>query len=96
MFKLKSMLSGTTIGAHASLKLFDSLVRPVALYGSELWGVECLSYTRNKQSFMDSLSKPICENFNISMCRSILGLHKISQVTAARGELGIDIERPRA
>ncbi len=44
LFKLKSMLSGTTIGAHASLKLFDSLVKPVALYGSELWGVDCLSY----------------------------------------------------
>ena len=34
LVKLKTMLSGTTIGAHASLKLFHSLVKPV---GVTIW-----------------------------------------------------------
>ncbi len=86
-FKPRSMISGTDLEDRTSLKLFDQPVKPVALYGSEMWGVNSLNY-KNTESFMNSMNKIKCENLNISMCRSILGLHKKSQITATRGELG--------
>ena len=43
MFKLKSLLYGTGIKPPISLKMFDQLIKPICLYGSELWGLEILN-----------------------------------------------------
>ncbi len=59
LFKLRSMISGTDLDAHTSLKLFDQVVKPVALYGSEIWGVNCLNY-KNRESLMNSMNKIKC------------------------------------
>ena len=37
---------------------------------------------------LPSFDKLLCENLNISFCRYVLGVHKKSQLTAIRGELG--------
>ncbi len=87
LFKLKNTLAGSDIKAPAALKLFDQLIKPIALYGGEIWGADCLN-PNTPHDFLKSLSKPICEKVNTSMCRFLLGVHAKSQLSAIRGELG--------
>ena len=64
-----------------SLKLLDPIVKPVALYCSELWGADLLNLS-SLHRFVESMEKPIREKLNISICRCVLGVHKNSQITA--------------
>ena len=54
-------------------KLFDSLIKPILLYCSEIWGVS---------------SKPIHETFHNKFCKSLLGLNKSASTSAVLGDLG--------
>ena len=87
LFKLKGLLHGSGMNPLTSLKLFDQLVKPIALYGSELWGADILSML-NPTKFFESMEKVLCEKLNMSISRFILGVHKKSQTSAVRGELG--------
>jgi len=87
LFKLKGLLYGSGMNPLTSLTLFDQLVKPIALYGSELWGIDLFN-TSSLPKFLHSMEKPTCEKLNISLCRFVLGVHKKSQITAIRGELG--------
>ena len=89
MFKLKSLLTGTGIQPAIALKLFDQLIRPIALYGSEIWGPKKLILPlRRNHKLSESFSKIACEKLNLSFCRFILGVHKKAQNSAILGELG--------
>ena len=61
-----------------SLDLFDAVVKPILIYGIELWG--CL-----KQGFNDK--NPI-EKLNITLCKHILGVTKRTSNGGYRCELG--------
>ncbi len=87
LFKLKGMVGGANLLPQVTLRLFDQLIKPIALYGSEIWGHETIS-TKNPEKFLDSLSNPVCEKLNLSLCRFALGLHRKTQISATRGELG--------
>ena len=86
-FKLRNLLYDSEVSVTTSLKLFDQLVKPICMYGSEIWG-----YEFNKKNILTSLfssvEKALCEKVHISFCRFILGVHKKSQLSAIRGELG--------
>ena len=43
LFKLKGLLCGSGMNPLTSLKLFDKLVKFIAIYGSELWAVDFLN-----------------------------------------------------
>ena len=88
LFKLKGLpLFGSGMNPLTSLKLFEQLVKIIALYGSTLWGVDLLNILSN-QKFLESMEKPICDKLKISLCRFVLGVHKMPQLTAIVGELG--------
>jgi len=71
------------------LKLFDQLIKPIALYGSEIWGPDTLKFSAEDcNKFSESLHKFKSEKLNLSFARFILGVHKKSQNSAVRGELG--------
>ena len=79
--------NGTPVAVQ--LHLFDSLVKPVLLYGSEVWG----SYLFRKTSlerFSDYFLKPNSEFEIVQMkaCRHILGVNKTACIHACLGELG--------
>jgi hypothetical protein len=89
MFKLKSLLNNTNISPGTGLKLFDQLIKPIALYGSEIWGPDVIKSAWNNQcQFNQSLYKFACEKLNTSFSKFLLGVHKKAQNTAVRGELG--------
>ena len=59
-----------------TIGLFDSLVKPILLYGSDFWG--CLKAPKNN---------PI-ENLHLQFCRQILGVQKYTTNTGVLLELG--------
>ena len=77
LFKLKGLLYESGMNPLTSLKLFDYLVKPIALYGSALWGADLLNIS-GLQKFLESMEKPICKKLNISLCRFVIGVHKKS------------------
>ena len=78
-FKLKSCLDDLfRRNITLTIKLFDSLVKPILLYGADFWG--CL-----KHGFSDM--NPI-EKLNIRLCKHLLGVKRSVSNNACRCELG--------
>ena len=63
------------------LKLFESVIEPVLLYGSEVWGP--ISY--QNQAHWDK--NPV-EILHLEFCKSILQVHRKTTNKACRAELG--------
>lgn len=71
-------------------KLFDALVKPVLLYGSEIWGPELLNY---KTPF----DKSVIEQVHLRFCKQILHIpwytsNQLSRAEIGRVPLDIDIK----
>ena len=73
-------------------KLFDTLVPPVLLYNSEIWG----AFLRPKQlrslrTFSDSLldDNQNHESLQLKMAKIALNVHKRANSLAVRGEIGM-------
>ena len=73
-------------------KLFDTLVRPVLLYNSEIWG----AFLRPKQlrslrTFSNSLfdDNQNHESLQLKMAKIVLNIHKRANDLAVRGEIGM-------
>ena len=60
----------------SSGKTFDSLVSPIQLYGSEVWGVDC--------KFKDS---DLTEKFHLKFIKETLGVHCKAPNVGCRAEL---------
>ncbi len=85
MFSLwSSLYTGITVKPYLPLHIFDSTVRPILTYGSEVWAGD----------FMRLLSKPAgfdkvsFEQVQNRFCKYILGLPKRASNFAAKAELG--------
>ena len=87
MFKLRSLLQGSNIRPSTSLQLFDQLIKPICLYGSEIWAIDTIKYT-SSDALAKSLESLASEKLNISFSKCTLGVHRKAQNTAVRGELG--------
>ena len=70
-----------------SLKLFDTLVSPIATYAGSVWAVLCTgkSFDVHDLNYYD---KAPLEKVNLKLCRYLLGVNKYSCKNAVRGELG--------
>ena len=73
MYALYKKIKNISIPVDLQLKLFDSLVAPVLLYASEIWGFE------NKNSI---------ERVHLQFCKSILKVRNSTQNFLVYGELG--------
>ena len=95
LFKLQSLLANSNIMPSTCLRLFDQLIKPIAVYGPELWGIDGIKL-KNISQFYKSIESFASEKNNLAYSRFILAVHKKSQNTAVRGELarfplGLDI-----
>ena len=61
-----------------TIQLFDSLIKPILLYGSEVWGVECKRNDTND----------VIELVHTKFCKMLLGTSKTAVNNACRAELG--------
>ena len=66
---------------EAKNKLFDTLVKPVLLYGCEIWGPELLSYKTH-------FDKSTIEQVHIKSCKQTLNVPWCTENKACRAELG--------
>ena len=79
---IRRMLSNCDfIPVQLYCKLFDILIKPVILYGSEIWGPELIQL---KTPF----DKNAIEQFHLKFCKNILGLPWYTANSASRAELG--------
>ena len=70
-----------------TIKLFDSLVMPILMYGCEVWGPLALRkvFKMDFKSLCDSL---YVEKLNITLCKYVLGVDKYATNAAVTGECG--------
>ncbi len=89
-FKLTGAINDSNIKCSDSLKIYDSLIRPITLYGSDVWGpfVNKITGILNTNNDFRLLDKLPFEKIDIKFCKYILKTHKKSVNAAVRGELG--------
>ena len=86
-FKLRSILDPGTTDPRLAISLLNTMVRPIAVYGSEVWGADFT--TKSPKKFYDSLFNLSGDSVSLSYARRTLGIHKKSVVAATYGELGL-------
>ena len=69
------MRSSFNYDPRLTIKLFDSLVKPILLYGGEFWGTEVLK------------DDPI-QSVHVKFCKMLLGVGKYATNSACLAELG--------
>ncbi|XP_071132876.1 uncharacterized protein [Mytilus edulis] len=90
-FKLRKDLLSLNPDVKTSIHVFDHTVKPILLYGSEIWGMfNSLSSKCKKEdiSFEKLYSGLPCEKLHIKFCKFILGVHKKTTNAAVLSELG--------
>lgn len=65
------------------LKILESVIEPIALYGSEVWG----PLTNPNQEFTKWETHPT-ETLHAELCKNILHVHRHTTNNAGRAELG--------
>ena len=76
---------------NTALHVYDHTIKPILLYGSEIWGAfnTTTSRFRNGPIALDELfSKSLCEKLHYKFCRFLLGVNNKSTKFAVLSELG--------
>ena len=82
VFTIKRLLSNINSSAvETRNKLFDTLIKPVLLYGCEIWGPELLSYKTH-------FDKSTTEQVHTKFCKQTLNVPWYTENKACRAELG--------
>ena len=91
-FKLISIFGDLSPDIDTSLHIFDHTVKPILLYGSEIWGLCSPSSTALKNETEFKLEKAYsnyeCEKLTTKYYKYVLGVNKKSTNLAVYGELG--------
>ena len=87
IFALKSRLNHTDISPKLHCKLFDQIIKPISVYGSEIWGTTLIN-KKDGNDFYKSFDDCPVEKLHINFCKYSLGVHKKATNSAVRGELG--------
>jgi hypothetical protein len=93
MFKLRKVMSPPPNPA-TSLHLFDHLIKPILLYGCEIWGYSLFGSRNHKTVGPANITRtyttqrPLIEQCLIKYCRYVLGIPKYTDNSAIYGELG--------
>ncbi len=93
MFKLIKLVRNSELSVKICLKLFDQLVRPVVMYGADIWGVPNLkvnAFLNDRYGFgLEELYDNFpCESVQLMYCKMILGVNKGCSNKATMGEVG--------
>ena len=89
LFKLRKTTNKIPdLSVRAQIKLFDSVIKPVLLYGSEVWG----AYMYNQKGVtLASIMKDVtsyAEKLHSKVCKYVLQINKNASNYAVRCELG--------
>ena len=85
-FKIYSILKSQKINnPMVSLKLFDSMVKPILLYSCPVWGYELMSCQSKDIYHIDKIPFEQVQN---KYCKILLNVGKLTSNMASRAELG--------
>jgi hypothetical protein len=90
LFALNSSLRKVQYNPKLALKLFDTLIKPIALYGCEVWGAfgsRVGNVNTLLNVMLDADGKPF-EALNIKACKQALHVNKNVSNLGAKAELG--------
>ena len=88
LFKLKKTLKHCDVNPQLMLYLYDSTIKPIVLYGSEIWGLsEVLRNGNNKINSQNFVTGKI-KKLQLKFFKYILGVNKKASNFAVLGELG--------
>ena len=92
-FKLSKAFSVQKPNIKTFFHVFDHTVKPVILYGSEIWGFDKNYNKLYSAAKADDYFYKICKNLvqeklHIKMCKSFLGVNKRATNLAVMGEVG--------
>ena len=89
LFKFKKSFNLYKPKIKTLLHIFDHTVKPVLLYGSEVWGTSMVNKINKEERFLFNLSKNMKqENVHIKFSKFSLGVGKRTTNIAVLGELG--------
>lgn len=90
-FKLKKDLLSLNPNIRTSMHVFDHTIKPILLYGSDIWGMFnpfTMKCKKENPSFDNIYSGSLCEKIHLKFCKFILGVHKRTTNIAVLSELG--------
>lgn len=90
-FKLCKYFNNLNINVRTMLHLFDNMVKPVLLYGSEIWSTINTNSTKiNKDNFslFSCFDDMPCEKLHLKFMKFAVGVHKKACNDGVYGELG--------
>ena len=87
IFKINSSLRNISVKTSTRLHLFDTLVKPIICYGSEVWGsmVNGQSAKVDVDKFWNKAEKIPCEKLHKKFLKICLGVHSKASNAAGRG-----------
>ena len=90
IFSLKGFSKYADIPPKLGLKLFNQLVKPICLYGAEIWGPIYLSKKNISSNFMleNTYDNIPVEKLYLKYCKQTLCVNKRATNIAVRGGLG--------
>jgi hypothetical protein len=91
LFKLRKSLSDISPNIKTCLHIFDHTLKPILLYGSEIWGAHTLPNSNKEFKLETTMDKFHSEKSNIKFSKFILGVHKKSSNFAVLGESDNDL-----
>ena len=84
LFSVNSKTNLYQIKPNLAIKLFNTLVKPIALYGCEIWGMDLLKLLKGDFNLLD---RTFSEKLQNKFCKMALGVGKRSINCAVRNEL---------
>lgn len=92
LFKIHQSLGTYNSSPIIYNKLFDTLIKPILLYNSEIWGIELLNKLKNHDpsTQFDILDSEPFEKLHTKFCKLNLRVGKFTSNVASKKELGRD------
>ena len=90
-FKVSKVFGQLHQNVNSILHLFDHTVKPILLYGSEIWGIPNTSSSilnKTDYTLSKSFNNLYCDKLHVKFLKYVLGVHKKSTNQAVCGEIG--------
>jgi hypothetical protein len=91
LMSLRTVLSRVPdLSVNAQFKLFDTMIKPILLYGSEIWGAYMYKFANNIGSLECMLRNVnvLIEKLHSKFCKLVLHVHRTASNYGVRCDLG--------